>query len=156
MRKVFSALLLLCSFSIFADVNIRGGGALDQDSATMAGVWLTQDGCRDCLALNGGVIRGDEHGNLFAGADWPRKLLDNGEFVLRPSLGLAFFEKPLHGVGQKLNFHLGLALEFPKALGFSGMGVYFDHYSNGRRFFNHNMTTTQNPPRNMISVGMSF
>lgn len=135
-----------------ADMSVRGGAALDQDAASMVGIWLTQDGCRDCLAINGGVIRGgDEQGNLFAGVDWSRAVFDDGTSRLRGALGLAYFEKPLHRVGQQFNFHLGIGWEFARHA-----GVYIDHWSNGRKFFNHRMTEIQNPPRNMISVGVRF
>jgi len=152
MRKFMFMFFLLISIPASADITVRGGAALDQDAATMVGVWLTQDSCRDCLALNGGVIRGgDEQGNLFAGADWQRAFIDDGSFRLRGTLGLAYFDEPLKQVGQKLNFHLGVGWEVTR-----NFGLYFDHWSNGRRFFNHNMNTTSNPPRNMLSVGMSF
>lgn len=143
---------LMCSAPCCADIAIKGGAALDQDSAATTGIWLSQDGCRDCLALNGGVIHGgDEHDNLFAGADWQRAFFDQGAVRLRGALGLAYFEKPLHQVGQQLNFHLGVGWEFTRH-----MGVYFDHWSNGRKFFNHRVAEIQNPPRNVVSIGVRF
>lgn len=91
---------------------------------------------------------GDDDGNDGVTADV--YLRPFGGLVLAGGLG--YFEKPLRTLGRQANFHTLAGWEFRDLLEGIGIGVYFDHWSNGRRLFNRDLP--HNPPRNVLSVGL--
>lgn len=96
-------------------------------------------------------VHGDDAGNQTLTGD----VLTHpfGGFVL--GAGLAKSEKRLRGIGETENFHALIGFELSHLIAPRvGAGVWFDHWSNGRRLFGRPIL--HNPPRNVMSVGVSF
>lgn len=93
-------------------------------------------------------VRGDDAGNYSLTGDIYARPF--GGLVLAGGIGI--FHERLRGLGEKENFHALIGWEFPRVVGNVGAGVWYDHWSNGRRIFNRSLD--HNPPRNVLSFGV--
>jgi len=157
--KKFLLCLWLLSFSLTA-----GAGELIISSGTssnLATVWgevgnrsgdysLRYAGDRFGIRADKSV-HGDDAGNLTITGD----VLAHPFGGLVFGAGLAYSKDRLRQEGEHENFHATAGIEFPRLIGHAGAGVWFDHWSNGRRLFNRH-DVLGNPPRNVLSVGLSF
>lgn len=152
MKKTLFIFLLLLAAPASASLTLRAGlgadGAqLNRASGPMLGLWAMQEGCTNCLGVDFGMMtHGLEGHNKFIGADFTHWM---GKFTA--TLGAAYFERPLNVSGEIVNFHLGLSYQITPRL-----GVYLDHWSNGRRYFRPWEAKVRNIPRNILSLGVSF
>jgi hypothetical protein len=92
-------------------------------------------------------VNGDDDGNTYLTGDslWrPTKWLVAGA-------GIMVDRRPLRAVGSRMNFHAMVGLESS-----SGIGVWFDHWSNGHIHAMFGPDNVLNPPRNVLSVGLVF
>lgn len=92
-------------------------------------------------------VRGDDAGNYSLTGDVYARPI--GGLVLAG--GVSAFHDRLRGRGEKENFHAMIGWEVPHLFGPVGVGVWFDHWSNGRKIFNRDLP--YNPPRNVLSFG---
>lgn len=152
MKKFLFLFSLFLAAPAFASLTLRAGlgadGAqLNRRSGPMLGLWAMQDGCVNCVGVDFGTMtHGLEGHNKFIGADFTHGM---GNFSA--TLGGAYFERPLNVSGRVVNFHLGLAYQITPRL-----GLYLDHWSNGRRYFRSWESQARNIPRNVLSVGVGF
>lgn len=96
-------------------------------------------------------VKGDDNGNTYITVDSLYHFNDN-VFV---GAGIMVAKNPLRKVGSYMNFHATLGLEsdiiFPNK---TGVGIYYDHWSNGHIHSIFGEDNVPNPPRNIISVGI--
>lgn len=82
-----------------------------------------------------------------------------GDVYARPAkfvivgAGLSYAKNKLRTTGKQQNFHALAGLEFEKVVYDVGVGVYFDHWSNGHIHRLIGDDGVPNPPRNVISIG---
>lgn len=95
-------------------------------------------------------FRGDDDGNQGVTADVYARPF--GGLVLAG--GLSYFKQPLRTLGRQANFHGLVGWEIRNLIGPATVGMYYDHWSNGRRLFNRDLP--HNPPRNVFSLGIGL
>ena len=152
MKRVAMLLLLIATlftFPVSADLGIKGGTHLDDDGGQS--VMLFGDIAVMNQSLGWYVLRtyeGNDPENILVGVDYGLKPFGG---PVKLSIGPAYAQEALRGAGQQLNFHLAAGFDIGKHLTFA-----IEHWSNCRRICNHNMDTSKNPPRNMLTAGVSF
>lgn len=156
MFKIILIFLILISTCAGAGEIALTSGA----SSSLANVWgeggnRTTDLAARYLGERFGVrfdhsVHGDDAGNNGL----------TGDVLFRPvpgvvlGAGVARFQNRLRGVGERTNLHAMGGYEIPRVLGNVGVGVFFDHWSNGRRLFDRH--GIHNPPRNVVSIGATL
>lgn len=161
MKKHFSMLFVAICFALLAGASFAGDVVLSiGTSSALKNAWgeAGNKSAMHSIRYAGerfGVrydrsVRGDDAGNYALTGDVYARPF--GGLVLAG--GVSYFKQPLRGLGEQENFHGMIGWEFPRIVANVGAGVWFDHWSNGRRIFNRDLP--HNPPRNVLSFGVTL
>jgi len=149
--------VILCAVAIStmfnesrSDIGVKYGAIQDGDGGQMVQVFA------DVTVLNQGLgwyvarsYDSIDNGNIFVGVDYSWKPF--ASLPLKLSIGPMYSKDRVRQLGEHLSVHLGAGFDLT-----NNISLYFDHWSNCRTICNHDRATTDNPPRDVVSVGLKF
>jgi len=156
MKKIVLIFLLTISFNAMSDVIMKYGAVANNqpEDTTFGAVWLEQDNCNQCLSLFAFEFHSNDLvSNRVAGVDYTWKVLRKDSAHIRLSFGYAVAEKTINN-GEQFNFHYGGGFVL-KANKYFNMGLYYDHFSNGKTVLDRSHIE-KNTPIEMLSLGIQF
>ncbi len=158
-RMGWLVMLAIIAFCVFlsavyndaqSDIGVKYGAIQDGDGGQVVQVFASLDvgpqGLGWYVARSYDSI---DNGNIFVGMDYAGKPFASLPFKL--SIGPMYSTDRVRQLGEHLSVHLGAGFDLTK-----NIGLYFDHWSNCRTICNHNRSTSDNPPRDVVSVGFKF
>jgi len=160
MKKLLAIIFILTSFNAHSDIILKYGmvASDEPDDTNFGGIWLEQSDCTSCLSIFGIELHNDKDlvSNRIAGIDFTYKALHRPDAgTIRLTFGYAMAEKAIND-SEQFNFHLGAALVGNHAIAKNvHWGLYWDHFSNGRRVLDRSHIPKNNP-LDLVSMGITF
>lgn len=164
MKNIFKILIIIftcvsTNFSVADNIVISGGRSINSNNThsslreykNLSYIYSVKyEGEHYGLRLDHS-LKGDDDGNNYVTGDALFHIIPN--IIL--GAGIMIDRHPLRKTGSYMNFHAIGGLEFKNLFKNNiGLGIYYDHWSNGHIHSLFGTDNVPNPPRNTINLGL--